>query len=147
MYLHGLDKYVVDTQSSGLAHSFSRGSETHLNHSEWVSLLPNWPPPSTRLRVPKMRKPRLVVMLSNLSMWTNIQQVDLMLERIYANMSACHLKQENWRRAIDTADKVTTTRPEHCGSDNQDDPGNRKEPGQLQSTLPQRQGVRRIRIF
>lgn len=45
------------------------------------------------------------------SMWTYIQQVDLMLEKIYANMSACHLKQENWKRAIDTADKVTITCP------------------------------------
>ena len=45
------------------------------------------------------------------SMWMNIQQVDLMLEKIYANMSACHLRQENWKRAIDTADKVTTAYP------------------------------------
>lgn len=27
-----------------------------------------------------------------------------MLEKIYANMSACHLKQENWQRCIETAD-------------------------------------------
>ncbi|KAG6374405.1 hypothetical protein JVT61DRAFT_4442 [Boletus reticuloceps] len=33
-------------------------------------------------------------------------EVDVMLEKIYANMSACHLKQENWKRAIDTADKA-----------------------------------------
>jgi len=45
------------------------------------------------------------------SMRMNVQQVDLMLEKIYANMSACHLKQENWKRAIDTADKVTATPP------------------------------------
>ncbi|KAH7930201.1 TPR-like protein [Leucogyrophana mollusca] len=33
-------------------------------------------------------------------------EVDIMLERIYANMSACHLKQGNWKRALDTADKA-----------------------------------------
>ncbi|KAH7907930.1 hypothetical protein BJ138DRAFT_1158791 [Hygrophoropsis aurantiaca] len=33
-------------------------------------------------------------------------EVDSMLEKIYANMSACHLKQENWKRALDTADKA-----------------------------------------
>jgi len=38
-------------------------------------------------------------------------EVDLMLEKIYANMSACHLKQENWRRAIDTADKAIAKNP------------------------------------
>lgn len=42
-----------------------------------------------------------------------------MLEKIYANMSACHLKQENWKRAIDTADKVTVTHSEHSGSNEQ----------------------------
>lgn len=29
-----------------------------------------------------------------------------MLEKIYSNMSVCHLKQSNWKRAIETADKV-----------------------------------------
>ena len=29
-----------------------------------------------------------------------------MMEKIYANMSACHIKQENWKRAVETADKV-----------------------------------------
>jgi hypothetical protein len=30
----------------------------------------------------------------------------MILEKVYANMSACHIKQENWKRAVDTADKV-----------------------------------------
>lgn len=34
-------------------------------------------------------------------------QADEIMEKIYSNMSACHLKQGNWRRAIETADKVT----------------------------------------
>lgn len=39
--------------------------------------------------------------------WTLIQiQVDDILEKIYANMSACHLKDQNWKRALETADKV-----------------------------------------
>ncbi|KAF9223765.1 TPR-like protein [Gyrodon lividus] len=38
-------------------------------------------------------------------------EVDAMLEKIYANMSACHLKQENWKRALDTADKAIAKNP------------------------------------
>ncbi|PCH42203.1 TPR-like protein [Wolfiporia cocos MD-104 SS10] len=33
-------------------------------------------------------------------------EADEMLEKIYSNMSACHLKQSNWKRAIETADKA-----------------------------------------
>jgi hypothetical protein len=33
-------------------------------------------------------------------------QVDDIVEKIYANMSACHLKNKNWKRALETADKV-----------------------------------------
>lgn len=29
-----------------------------------------------------------------------------MLEKIYSNMSACHIKKNNWKRAVETADKV-----------------------------------------
>jgi len=32
--------------------------------------------------------------------------VDEIIEKIYANMSACHMKNENWKRAVDTADKA-----------------------------------------
>jgi len=32
--------------------------------------------------------------------------VDDILEKIYANMSACHLKNQNWKRALETADKA-----------------------------------------
>ncbi|KAI6042607.1 hypothetical protein EDC04DRAFT_2564164, partial [Pisolithus marmoratus] len=40
-------------------------------------------------------------------------EVDLMLEKIYANMSACHIKQENWKRAIETADKALAKNPKN----------------------------------
>ncbi|KAF9484411.1 TPR-like protein [Pholiota conissans] len=33
-------------------------------------------------------------------------EVDEILEKIYANMSACHLKNQNWKRAAETADKA-----------------------------------------
>ncbi|KAG1734657.1 hypothetical protein EDD22DRAFT_925438 [Suillus occidentalis] len=33
-------------------------------------------------------------------------EADVLLEKVYANMSACHIKQENWKRAVDTADKA-----------------------------------------
>ena len=36
-------------------------------------------------------------------------QVDDILEKIYANMSACHLKNQNWKRALETADKVQSS--------------------------------------
>ncbi|KAF7374780.1 Tetratricopeptide repeat protein 9B [Mycena sanguinolenta] len=32
-------------------------------------------------------------------------EVDDIVEKIYANMSACHLKNKNWKRAQETADK------------------------------------------
>ncbi|KAJ7761905.1 TPR-like protein [Mycena maculata] len=33
-------------------------------------------------------------------------EVDIIVEKIYANMSACHLKNKNWKRAQETADKA-----------------------------------------
>jgi len=33
-------------------------------------------------------------------------EVDDIIEKIYANMSACHMKTENWKRAVETADKA-----------------------------------------
>jgi len=33
-------------------------------------------------------------------------EVDEMVEKIYNNMSACHMKNENWQRALETANKV-----------------------------------------
>ncbi|KAJ6531926.1 TPR-like protein [Mycena capillaripes] len=33
-------------------------------------------------------------------------EVDDIVEKIYANMSACHLKNKNWKRALETADKA-----------------------------------------
>ncbi|KAJ7707580.1 hypothetical protein B0H17DRAFT_522276 [Mycena rosella] len=33
-------------------------------------------------------------------------EVDDIIEKIYANMSACHLKNKNWKRALETADKA-----------------------------------------
>ncbi|KAF9565412.1 TPR-like protein [Agrocybe pediades] len=33
-------------------------------------------------------------------------EVDKILEKIYANMSACHLKNNSWQRAVETADKA-----------------------------------------
>jgi len=33
-------------------------------------------------------------------------EVDEIVEKIYANMSACHLKNENWQRALETANKA-----------------------------------------
>ncbi|KAH0833025.1 hypothetical protein J3R83DRAFT_12013 [Lanmaoa asiatica] len=85
-------------------------SETHSNPSEWA--VPSPLPSSAVDQAASAKDEKTEVsghVIEPCSMWTNIQQVDLVLEKIYANMSACHLKQENWKRAIDTADKVITT--------------------------------------
>jgi tetratricopeptide (TPR) repeat protein len=36
-----------------------------------------------------------------------------MLEKIYSNMAACHIKNGNWKRALETADKVSVN-PGDC---------------------------------
>ncbi|THH28327.1 hypothetical protein EUX98_g5868 [Antrodiella citrinella] len=33
-------------------------------------------------------------------------EADVMLDKIYSNMSMCHIKRENWTRAVETADKA-----------------------------------------
>lgn len=35
------------------------------------------------------------------------RQVDFLAEKIYSNMSQCHLKKGNWKRAVETADQVS----------------------------------------
>lgn len=77
--------------------------------------LPTSPPPSAVDQAASAKDEKTEVRgcpLEACSPRTNIRQVDFMLEKIYANMSACHLKQENWKRAIDTAEKVSSVRPE-----------------------------------
>ncbi|THG96237.1 hypothetical protein EW026_g5565 [Hermanssonia centrifuga] len=34
-------------------------------------------------------------------------EAEEMLEKIYANMCACHIKRSNWKRAVETADKAS----------------------------------------
>lgn len=36
-------------------------------------------------------------------------EADEMMEKIYSNMSACHVKAGNWKRAMECADQVSTT--------------------------------------
>ncbi|KAG6812972.1 hypothetical protein H0H92_015091 [Tricholoma furcatifolium] len=42
--------------------------------------------------------------------WSDVHdrrsQVDEIIEKIYANMCACHVKTGNWKRVVDTADKA-----------------------------------------
>jgi len=40
-------------------------------------------------------------------------EVDEMLEKIHSNMSACHMKQSNWKRAIETADAALAINPKN----------------------------------
>jgi hypothetical protein len=41
----------------------------------------------------------------------SLLEIDEMLEKIYANQSACHIKKGNWKRAIEAADKVSKFYP------------------------------------
>ncbi|KAF7970078.1 hypothetical protein HWV62_25058 [Athelia sp. TMB] len=40
-------------------------------------------------------------------------EVDEMVEKIYNNMSACHMKNENWQRALETANKALAKNEEN----------------------------------
>ncbi|KAF9446601.1 TPR-like protein [Macrolepiota fuliginosa MF-IS2] len=40
-------------------------------------------------------------------------EVDEIVEKIYANMSACHIKNQNWKRAVETADKALSKNEEN----------------------------------
>ena len=35
-----------------------------------------------------------------------LSEVDDLLAKIYSNQSACHMKRSNWKRAVETAEKV-----------------------------------------
>ncbi|KAI8969500.1 hypothetical protein BD414DRAFT_503262 [Trametes punicea] len=40
-------------------------------------------------------------------------EVDVLQEKIYSNMSQCHLANQNWKRAIETADKALKFNPKN----------------------------------
>ncbi|KAI4521323.1 TPR-like protein, partial [Schizophyllum commune Loenen D] len=40
-------------------------------------------------------------------------QADEILEKVYANMAACHIKNSNWKRAIETAAKALAKNPDN----------------------------------
>ncbi|OJT07373.1 hypothetical protein TRAPUB_1778 [Trametes pubescens] len=40
-------------------------------------------------------------------------EVDELSEKIYSNMSQCHIKNGNWKRALETADKALTFNPKN----------------------------------
>ncbi|KAI0091240.1 hypothetical protein BDY19DRAFT_934685 [Irpex rosettiformis] len=40
-------------------------------------------------------------------------EADEILEKIYSNMAACHIKNGNWRRALETADKALAKNPKN----------------------------------
>jgi tetratricopeptide (TPR) repeat protein len=42
-----------------------------------------------------------------------IPQADQLIEKAYANMSACHIKRENWKRAQETAEKALAKNPKN----------------------------------
>jgi len=57
-------------------------------------------------------------------------EADELIEKAYANMSACHIKRENWKRAQETAEKALAKKPE-----------------ELQGHVPPRQGARRAGVL
>ncbi|KAF8486065.1 hypothetical protein DFH94DRAFT_710122 [Russula ochroleuca] len=40
-------------------------------------------------------------------------EADELVEKVYANMSACHIKRENWKRAQETAEKALSRNPKN----------------------------------
>lgn len=40
-------------------------------------------------------------------------EADELVEKVYANMSACHVKRENWKRAQETAEKALSRNPKN----------------------------------
>jgi hypothetical protein len=40
-----------------------------------------------------------------------LNEVDDLLGKIYSNQSACHMKKGNWKRAVETAEKVRSSPP------------------------------------
>ncbi|KAF8273249.1 hypothetical protein EI94DRAFT_1716220 [Lactarius quietus] len=40
-------------------------------------------------------------------------EADDLMEKVYANMSACHIKRENWKRAQETAEKALAKNPKN----------------------------------
>ena len=40
-------------------------------------------------------------------------QADELIEKVYANMSACHTRRENWKRAQETAEKALARNPKN----------------------------------
>ena len=61
----------------------------------------------------KQEKTEVFSILVNSHQRLTTCQVDEMVERIYANMSACHLKNENWQRALECANKVSVKTKVH----------------------------------
>jgi len=41
------------------------------------------------------------------------KEINAIIEKVYSNMCACHIKQGKWQRAIDTADKVLAKNEEN----------------------------------
>lgn len=80
---------------------------------------------------------------------TRTVQADELVEKIYSNMSACHIKQGNWKRALETADKVQP--PSFATRGVRTDPeqfciGPSQEPDELEGAFQKSKGSRRARM-
>ncbi|KAF8896278.1 hypothetical protein BD779DRAFT_1659859 [Infundibulicybe gibba] len=85
LYLLGLDKNAMS--SMGLASPTPAASGSNAEKQK------------TEVSITEMRVVLIIYSVMH-------SQVDEMIEKIYANMSACHMKLGNWKRAIETADKA-----------------------------------------
>jgi tetratricopeptide (TPR) repeat protein len=52
-------------------------------------------------------------MCAALTLMPDTSQADDLVEKVYANMSACHIKRENWKRAQETAEKALAKNPKN----------------------------------
>lgn len=92
MYLHGLDKNMLSAMSSNSGSS-GPAPLTSTPTEETTEVSTPGVKDSGNER-PKDKDGK------------ELNEVDDLLAKIYSNQSACHMKKGNWKRAVETAEKV-----------------------------------------
>lgn len=92
MYLQGLDKNMLNAMSGGSS-AKSPPAEVSDGEDEIET-------PGVKARKEEPEKKEL-------------SEVDDLLSKIYSNQSACHIKKQNWKRALETAEKSMSKNPEN----------------------------------
>lgn len=107
MYLHGLDKYVhiiLLPLLPILIHSYRNMLSAMSGNA---SRLPS-PPAAADEGAESISTPGIQNAKEGEKSDT-LNEVDDLLGKIYSNQSACHMKKGNWKRAVETAEKVRSS--------------------------------------